>query len=380
MADTTQQLREELFQELKKDPTSVAAVIEKLRQHTDEGLCVDPRNETLCFETWLQVFALLHQNKLPHQAAEVVTAWYDRLNELQAKNGNRYHKGGVAHNAGVCFFTLGDNTRGVWFYACAFTEDILSSANNDIPQTLASQHLRVHYNWSQTDFEAIATAARALKAAGGSLWHFPETTLVQLARSQKLKIPLPRGGTDIPVNRPFLKQLIERLPAGDNNQKKESLEFLASYLAVTLPGVRINANVKANANAATFEHEIDLVVTQYGSTPTYLLEALGRHFLIECKNWDSRVGAQALNHFVAKMRFHRCKCGVIFSREGLSGDADQQTGLRFARVTQLRWYQQDDCVVIVITKQHLDELIAAGGSFSEALLHGYESVRFSSSN
>jgi hypothetical protein len=217
-----------------------------------------------------------------------------------------------------------------------------------------------------------------LKASGGSLWHFPESTLVQLARNQKLKIPLPRGGTDIPINRPFLNQLIEKLPLGDDKQKKESLEFLASYLAVTLPGVRINANVKANAQGATFEHEIDLVVTQYGSTPTYLLEALGRHFLIECKNWDSRVGVRDLNHFVAKMRFHRCTCGVIFSREGLSGDADQATGLRYARVTQLRWYQQDDCVVIVITKENLDELVAVGGSFSEVLLRGYESVRFSS--
>jgi hypothetical protein len=377
MANTTQQLREELIQELQKDPTSVASVVEKLRQHTDEGLCVDPRNEPQCFETWLQVFGLLLQNKLPNPAAEIVIAWYDRLNELQVLHGRRYHKGGAAHNAGVCFFSQGENTRGVWFYACAYVEDVFNSADSAVPQTLASQHLRVHFNWIQSDFEALATTARNLKAAGDSLWYYPEATLVSLAREQKLKIPLPRGATDIPVNRPFLKQLIDKLPAGNDHQKKEALEFLASYLAVTLPGVRINANVKAHANDATFEHEMDLVVTQYGSTPTYLLEALGRHFLVECKNWDSKVGVQALNHFVAKMRFHRCKCGVIFSREGLSGDKDMQTGLRFARVTQLRWYQQDDCVVIVITKQHLDELAANGGSFSETLLRGYESVRFS---
>ena len=62
---------------------------------------IDPRNESLCFETWLQVFVSLHQSKFLHQAAEVVVAWYDQLNELQAKHATKYHKGGAAHNAGV---------------------------------------------------------------------------------------------------------------------------------------------------------------------------------------------------------------------------------------------------------------------------------------
>jgi hypothetical protein len=376
---TIDQLRERLLSELKKDPLSLAPIIETLRAYTDEGSLIDPQNESLTFETWMPIFVTLMKNGLLHQAAEVVTAWYDRLNELQAKNGKRYHKGGAAHNSGVCFIKLGDNARGVWFHACAFVEDVLSGADSTIPETPATQNLRVHFNWNQDDFEAMALTARAVRADLQHLWWFPESALVQLARDAKLKMPLPRGGTDTPINRPFLRQLIERLPVGNDNQKKESLEFLASYLAITLPGVRIKANVKAFEQGGTFEHEIDLVATQYGTVPTYPLEALGRHFLIECKNWDTCVGVRDLNHFVAKMRFHRCNCGVIFSREGLSGDGDRTTGLRYARVTQLRWYQQDDCVVIVITKRHLDELASGSRSFAEVLLHGYESVRFSSS-
>lgn len=172
--------------------------------------------------------------------------------------------------------------------------------------------------------------------------------------------------------------MIERLSVGSNDEKKKSLEFLASYLATTLPGVRIKSNVKAFELGATFEHEIDLVVIQQGQVPTYLLEALGRHFLIECKNWDKPVGAQELNHFVAKMRFHRCNCGVIFSMEGLTGDHGRNEGLSYARVTQLRWYQQDSCFVIVITKKDLGDMVDGTRTFSEVLLRGYESVRFSS--
>jgi hypothetical protein len=319
------------------------------------------------------------KNRLWHEAAEVTTAWYDCLNELQVKNSSRYHKGGAVHNAGVSFLMLGDHARGVWFHACAFVEDIMNLGDSStIPQTPATRNLHVHFNWSPADFEVFAATARAVRNEGGQLWWFPETTLVRLARDGKLRIPLPKGGDGIAINRPFLRKLIEKLPVGSNDERKKSLEFLASYLTVTLPGVRIKTNVKAFEQGATFEHEIDLVAIQYGPVPTYLLDALGRHFLIECKNWDNPVGVRDLNHFVAKMRFHRCNCGVIFSTEGLSGDIGRNTGLSYARVTQLRWYQQDSCVVIVITKQNLDELASGTHNFSEVLLHGYESVRFSS--
>jgi len=104
---------------------------------------------------------------------------------------------------------------------------------------------------------------------------------------------------------------------------------------------------------------------------------LGRHFLIECKNLKDNVGVQDLNHFLAKMRFHGCKCGVIFSRNGLTGDKEKETGLKYARLTQLRWYHQDGCIVVVITEAELREMAVNSLSFAELLLRGYESVKFS---
>jgi hypothetical protein len=374
-----QALRDYLLSEFAKSPLSVAPLIETLRNNTGEGLPVDPQTEPLEFQTWGELFGVLLKNNLLHQASEIVEAWYDSLNELQIKNNKRYHKGGASHNIGHCALRLGNNAAGVWFTMCAFVEDVLSTGGNDIPQTPATQSLRVAFNWSDAEFESVASTARKSGALGDNLSWFPETTLVQLAREDKLNIPLARGSSYISINRTFLKQLITRLPNGDDNAKKQSLEFLASYLASTLPGVRIKANVKTFEHGVTFEHEIDLVATQYTATPTYLLEALGRHFLIECKNWDHPVGVRDLNHFVAKMRFHRCSCGVIFSREGLSGDKHAETGLRYARVTQLRWYQQDNCVVIVITNKDLNALATGSRTFEDILLRGYEAVRFSNS-
>ena len=158
----------------------------------------------------------------------------------------------------------------------------LGDGNRGVPETAATQNLRVHFNWSEADFAALAVTGRALRGEGGNLWRFPEATLVRYAREGTLRMPLPKAGDDIAINKSFLRQLIDHLPVGNDNDKKKSLEFLASYLAVTLPGVRIKTNVKAFEHGAVFEHEIDLVVIQYGAVPTYLMEALGRHFLIEC--------------------------------------------------------------------------------------------------
>ena len=181
---------------------------------------------------------------------------------------------------------------------------------------------------------------------------------------------------DIQINRAFLKQLIADLDEAQD--KGKALEFLASYLAIMLPGAAIEPNVKTFEQGITFEHEIDIVVTQYGALSTYLLEALGRHFLVECKNWNRPVGVRELNHFVAKMRFHRCKCGVIFSKKGLTGDQSIASGgPQFARLTQLRWYHQDDCTVIVVDEQHLSQIADGSITFEQVLLSGYESVKFS---
>jgi len=87
------------------------------------------------------------------------------------------------------------------------------------------------------------------------------------------------------------------------------------------------------------------------------------------------VGADKINHFVAKLRFHRCSCGVLFAREGITGQSG--SGLSAARLTQLRWHQQDGCTAIVVSEQDLQQLRAGDVTFSDMLLGGYESVRFS---
>jgi hypothetical protein len=370
---TVNELVDSLVQHLEKKPGEVAPIIDKLREHTRKGGLIDPQQEQTQFDSWFRIVGTLIEKRLLYQAAEVILALYDRLSQLQAKYDERYHKGAAAHQAALCYLMLGDLSSAYWFFTMAYIEDVLSEpqGRKSIPATPASRTLRVHFKQGESQLGAVAVTARKCKDTMNHLWHYPESVAVELARDRKLTPSPIRGASDIPLNKAFFSQLNSSLQRGDQSAKKKSLESLASYLAITLPGVRIIPNVRGP------EHEMDLVVVQHTATPSYLLEALGRTFLVECKNWEKKVGVEPLNHFVAKMRFHRCNCGVIFAKNGLSGDKVPGRGLSYARLTLLRWYQQDECIVIVVKKEDLKKLADGIMPFSALLLHEYESVRFS---
>lgn len=206
MNPSSEQLGQELLQDLNNDPSLIAPIIEKLKSNTGEGLTIDPREQSTGFQTWLPISNALMRSNLLQSATQVLMAWYDSLNELQVTNNTRYHKGGVVHNTGVCYFMRGDQARCVWFHACAFAEDIINLGDSTtIPETDARRNLRVHFNWKLDDFKDLAATARAVRNDSGDFCWFPETTLVRLARDEKLRIPQSKTGSGVAINRFFLK-------------------------------------------------------------------------------------------------------------------------------------------------------------------------------
>lgn len=113
--ENIEQLRDQLLQNLQRDPLSVTPIIETLRANTDENRFIDPRNEDSEFQTWMPVYGVLLKGNLLHQAAEVVSSWYDCVSQLQVQNGKRYHKGGASHNYGFCFLQQGDYAGALWY-------------------------------------------------------------------------------------------------------------------------------------------------------------------------------------------------------------------------------------------------------------------------
>jgi len=380
--DDVRTLLNQLQDQLKTNPTDVTQPVDTLRTRTAEGELIDPTDETQVFEAWGPVINGLSRAHLHYQARTVALALYDRLCELQKETGHRYHKGGASHFVAISHLALGEAHCALWYFTMAFLEDALTKhlaaektrvEDAPFPEAPATKALRINFNVDNAFFEKAALTARGT-IDEANLWQYPESIAVELARSGDYPVLSTAGTLDIPVNRPLLDELERRLDQGTNVEKGKTLESLASYLALTLPGVRIIPN------AITPEHELDLVVVQHTQQASYLLDALGRTFLVECKNRDERVGVEQLNHFVAKVRFHRCSCGVLVAREGISGEGVTRKGLAYAELTRLRWYQQDNCAILVVSRDDIKQILKTGLSFRDVLISKYEALKFTLTN
>jgi hypothetical protein len=362
----------------KGDDLALDGMIEELSRETRVDGQINPRQELLTFQTWGLVYTSFLTGGKPTQAAAVGLHWCEQLNREQQKREERFHKGGAYHNTALAFWHSNNRERAFWMFLCAFIEDVQSGLKPEfIPPSPATNALRVLFNMPDGPLLSVVAAAFRIRDIGDFQWAYPEASIVEFLRRGEYQKPASRFDVDIPLNRFFAEYLFERLDAKVDKNKGTTLEFLAAYLFATMPNVRLQSRVQVSKKGGTYEHEIDVLVTQSGVGSTYLIDALGRHFLVECKDWNRTVGTSELNHFVSKMRFHGCHCGVIVCKKGLSGDADAGSGLLYARISQLRWFHQDGCVVIVVNEDIIKELIAGAYSFTEALTKGYHGARFS---
>jgi hypothetical protein len=365
-------------------------VISTLCKNTGFGRLIQPDDAEAVWATWGEITRYLSKSQFPHMAARVALALYERTSDIQEEhaksknNPQRIHKGDAAHLVAIRCLENKEMRRAFWYCYLAFIEDVLQNAERgisvDFPEEPATGTLRDFFSQTSEHLSEAANIARQeYQNDKNKLLVYPEIAAIHMAREQNLFAPGLDVSGDIPVNRPLMRRLLSGLELGDNAHLGQALELLASYVTFTLPAVSVRPNVRSNSFGATFEHEFDLVVTQHAKSTSMLLDGFGRHFVIECKNWRRALGVQQLNHFVAKMRFHGCKCGVIFSKNGLTGDkSGGDKGLRYAHITRLRWFHHDGCIVIIIRKDHLKQIARGLLTFEEMLLRGYEAVKFSS--
>jgi len=99
----------------------------------------------------------------------------------------------------------------------------------------------------------------------------------------------------------------------DANRKGALLEEVVALVFKTLPGF---AHVDTRRRSET--EEIDILVRNESEDPLWAKE--GTYFLVECKNWSSRVGAPELREFRTKLeqRFGRARLGFFVALGGFA--------------------------------------------------------------
>src|SRR5207248_2605580 len=66
-------------------------------------------------------------------------------------------------------------------------------------------------------------------------------------------------------------------------------------------------------------------------------EDLGAYMVVECKDWSKPVSSKEVGWFVNKLLTQECKAGILFSSEGITGDATKDGGeVRYAALSLLK--------------------------------------------
>jgi hypothetical protein len=177
--------------------------------------------------------------------------------------------------------------------------------------------------------------------------------------------------SEFPLSGPYIRALIERVnaPHASTTEKGDALENVASYLFLLIPGWIPRRDV-SDINQG---YENDVVISNLNMAHDLRAELLGRHFLVECKNWDSKVGAPAVSHFLHRMSVTHCKFGVILAKDGISG---RERGETAARSLIRRAFHEEGNVCIVLDKSDLESLAKKEITFWSMILRAIEWFRF----
>ncbi len=163
-------------------------------------------------------------------------------------------------------------------------------------------------------------------------------------------------------NRDWLREKLSRKnqPATPK-EKGDFLEEIAKQLLSWTYGLEVKGPVR------TATGEWDLYVRNMSGLP--YLNWLGELSVVEAKNWEARVDAQALKVFRGTLEDAKVKTGILFTRNGITGpDRKNAAG------AIINAFQQDETIIVVFDFDDLGD-IAEGKDFVRMLMCKRDNVR-----
>ena len=136
--------------------------------------------------------------------------------------------------------------------------------------------------------------------------------------------------------------------AASNQLRGALLERAMRLLFEALPGVEVaEHNV---LNAANTE-EVDIIFwNERRQAGLYFLET---PFLVECKNWTSKVSGHEVVYFANTMRGRCCRDGILIAANGISGDPGKLTEAHYEISVAARAGQR----ILVVTRSEIEALV-----------------------
>lgn len=171
----------------------------------------------------------------------------------------------------------------------------------------------------------------------------------------------------------LLEPVAAALAAGGSAQKGAALEHCIRCLFQAVPGI---GNIHQDAIDYAQSQQLDLVV--WNNRDPAGLYFLPNIIFVECKNWETSVGAQDVDWFRSKIRSRKETYGIFVAAHGISGERGQvrraneiirealsTEGIHIlvVRLADLRTLTSTEEFVALIQNRLMD-LKATGGQFA----------------
>jgi hypothetical protein len=171
-------------------------------------------------------------------------------------------------------------------------------------------------------------------------------------------------------NLPSLEALAAALEgAGTSREKGYALEELALNLFDSVNGFEVRS-----FREPTRSGENDLVVRNL-VTVDPVIAAFGEYLIVECKHWKKPADTKAVDRLIAKVRSAGARCGVLLSRNGVTGVKGNRKR-EDADLEIVKAFHRDDVYILVLTEKDIRAILAGNENLLRLMVEEYEKIKF----
>lgn len=354
-----------------------------LRQACSEGGECDPLgpDDRKAWEgryAYMSVANVLQAKGFFAASEALLLEWWNDLGLRQRKEKKRVYRAIIAFKFTELYLRQGDQGAALRWALHTQADDMLGGHAEG--GGAGKEQLRTIFGMRESELERLNRIAEECREGVRQKWGedwsqsagFPEEVVRQFALRGGMSTRLlaeTASFREFPLSPAYFQALLERVNSAGNSQEKgAALEDLACYLFLLLPGCVPRGNLLDEDLA----FESDIVIRNLNKVGNLTAELLGRHFLVECKNWAKRVGVRDVGYFLYRMRLTHARVGTLFSKSGISGGDEEKA----ARALIRRAFHEDGSVCLVVDDNDLTNLAQGKGTFWWMLLEKIEKLRF----
>lgn len=301
----------------------------------------------------------VNQHRL-HEALAIFQSLYEHMLLFQHDTNTRAHKGMPLVYISECYQRLNCPVLAKRYVMLTLCEDAIAH-DGTIPAGTTGIYFRLVwiYGMNASELARYSIEIWRLFNAHPENALFPEWILQELDQQWIQEYPSLQEAAYYVAFTLYIQHLLAKLGAGDG----KALERLGHYLLSVIPGCRALGRRRSHST------DYDIVCTLEGHDIDFRSD-LGRYFICECKDWKKRANFTAFAKFCRVLDSAKCRFGIVFSREGISGGGKTKQAER----EQLKVFQDRGMVIVVVSKLDLERLMS-GVNFITMLREKYEDVR-----